>query len=297
MEFLFTWIEKYITIFLLFAVMSYMIPQETYRKYIRFFMELVFVLLLIAPIFSFFFEGKVQRAEHLPLFYGGDGAEGEGGGEPILSGRRVYGVCDARAGGGAGAGGRTVSLKKAFNYIRHMDKTQWLTVILVGVLLLVVAIPVNNGTKDGKADADGEEESAAESARREQQEYQEYLEQRLEDILKTMDGVGNVRVMITVKDKGEKVVAKDNTTSNSSTTSEDGLVSNDYSSESTTVYDGEDTPYETKELLPEVEGVVVVAEGAGNAAVETEIYETVMALFEVDAHKISVGKMRLQEGT
>ena len=95
----------------------------------------------------------------------------------------------------------------------------------------------------------------------------------------------------------EKVVAKDNTTSNSSTTSEDGLVSNDYSSESTTVYDGEDTPYETKELLPEVEGVVVVAEGAGNAAVETEIYETVMALFEVDAHKISVGKMRLQEGT
>ena len=117
-----------------------------------------------------------------------------------------------------------MSLKKAFNYIRHMDKTQWLTVILVGVLLLVVAIPVNNGTKDGKADADGEEESAAESARREQQEYQEYLEQRLEDILKTMDGVGNVRVMITVKDKGEKVVAKDNTTSNSSTTSEDGLV-------------------------------------------------------------------------
>ena len=190
-----------------------------------------------------------------------------------------------------------MSLKKAFNYIRHMDKTQWLTVILVGVLLLVVAIPVNNGTKDGKADADGEEESAAESARREQQEYQEYLEQRLEDILKTMDGVGNVRVMITVKDKGEKVVAKDNTTSNSSTTSEDGLVSNDYSSESTTVYDGEDTPYETKELLPEVERVVVVAEGAGNAAVETEIYETVMALFEVDAHKISVGKMRLQEGT
>ena len=51
-----------------------------------------------------------------------------------------------------------MSLKKAFNYIRHMDKTQWLTVILVGVLLLVVAIPVNNGTKDGKADADGEEE-------------------------------------------------------------------------------------------------------------------------------------------
>ncbi len=190
-----------------------------------------------------------------------------------------------------------MSLKRALNYIRHMNKTQWITVILVGVLLLVVAIPVNNGANQGAAGTDGTTDAETEDTPREQQEYQEYLEQRLEEILKTMDGVGNVQVMITVKDRGEKVVAKDNATSNSSTTSEDGLVSNDYTSESTTVYDGEDMPYETKELLPEVEGVVVVAEGAGNAAVETEIYETVMALFEVDAHKISVVKMRLQEGT
>lgn len=63
MEFLFSWIEKYITVFLLFVVMSYLIPRDTYRKYIRFFMELVFVLLLAAPVFSFFFHGKMEQAE------------------------------------------------------------------------------------------------------------------------------------------------------------------------------------------------------------------------------------------
>lgn len=63
MEFLFSWIEKYIVIFLLFAVMSYLIPQETYRKYIKFFMQLVFVLLLAAPIFSLLFEGKAEDGE------------------------------------------------------------------------------------------------------------------------------------------------------------------------------------------------------------------------------------------
>ena len=63
MEFVFSWIEKYIMIFLLFAVMSYLIPQDTYRKYIKFFMQLVFVLLLVTPVFSFLFQGKVKDGE------------------------------------------------------------------------------------------------------------------------------------------------------------------------------------------------------------------------------------------
>ena len=191
-----------------------------------------------------------------------------------------------------------MSLKKAVRYIKNMDKTQWITVILVGVLLLVVALPMDYGTGGDQGTTAGEDASSdSETTVSDQRSYQEYLEQRLENILETIEGVGDVQVMITVKDNGEKVVAKDSASSHSSTTSEDGLVSDDYTTESTTVYDGADEPYETKELLPEVEGVVVVAEGADDAAVETRIYQTVKALFQVEAHKISVVKMRLQEGT
>lgn len=188
-----------------------------------------------------------------------------------------------------------MNLKKIKYMLKNMGKTQWITVILVGVLLLVIAIPVSPDSDDsGEKPEEMTEEENVVSV---QTDYQEYLEQQLEEILETMDGVGKVRVMITVKDKGEKVVEKDNATSHSSTTSDNGIVSDNYTSDSTTVYDGEDTPYETKELLPEVEGVAVVAEGADDVTVEARIYQTVKALFQVDAHKISVVKMRVQEGT
>ena len=42
-----------------------------------------------------------------------------------------------------------------------------------------------------------------------------------------------------------------------------------------------------------VEGVVVVAEGAGSATVDKNILDVVMALFDVEVHKIKIVKMSL----
>ena len=44
-------------------------------------------------------------------------------------------------------------------------------------------------------------------------------------------------------------------------------------------------------LSPEIEGVLVVAEGAGNGTVNRTIVEIVQALFGVEAHKVKVVKM------
>ena len=46
-----------------------------------------------------------------------------------------------------------------------------------------------------------------------------------------------------------------------------------------------------KELEPEVEGVIVIALGCGNASVKQNILEAVQALFPVEAHKIKIMKM------
>ena len=78
-------------------------------------------------------------------------------------------------------------------------------------------------------------------------------------ILSDIDGVGAVRVMITLKDTGESVVEKD--VSNSYTSSTGDKEEQDTTYESVTVYDGEEEPYEAKEVLPKVEGVLVVAQG------------------------------------
>jgi len=85
------------------------------------------------------------------------------------------------------------------------------------------------------------------------------LEAQLKRVLSAMEGVGEVEVMITTE-----------TTSNSL--------------------------FETQSTGGKVQGVVVVAQGAGNASVDARISEAVKALFSVDVHKISIVKMRSQEG-
>lgn len=47
-----------------------------------------------------------------------------------------------------------------------------------------------------------------------------------------------------------------------------------------------------KTLTPEIEGVLVVAEGAGSGTVNKNITEIVQALFDVEAHKVKVVKMQ-----
>ncbi len=62
------------------------------------------------------------------------------------------------------------------------------------------------------------------------------------------------------------------------------------------VYDTGDTrqPYVICRQMPKIEGVVVVAQGGGNAKTVTEISNAVMSLFPVEAHKVVV-KMSVQD--
>lgn len=84
------------------------------------------------------------------------------------------------------------------------------------------------------------------------------LESQLESVLSAMEGVGKVKVMITTE--GQK-----------------------------------DSVFGTGNQGEKVCGVVVVAEGAGNATINKRISEAVKALFSIDVHKISIVKMRSQE--
>ena len=123
------------------------------------------------------------------------------------------------------------------------------------------------------------------------------MEGHLEGVLSQMAGVGDVTVMITLKSSAEKVVEKDveaqSETVTELTAREDATTQNSSHGEAT-VYDGdgsqEQAPYISKELSPQVEGVVVIASGGDNAVVKQNITEAVQALFGIDTHKIRIMK-------
>ncbi len=180
---------------------------------------------------------------------------------------------------------------------KGMDKTGWILLVLLGILLFVIAMPID-GKKEQEDDLVAEEgtdkkegQTCGEVAKGSQ------MEERLELALSNMDGVGKVRVMITYKDNGTQVVEKDKGGSSGSTVEEDTAGGtrkiSEKESEETTVYSagGDGEPFIAKELLPEIEGILIVAEGADKTVVKQNILKAVLALFPVEAHKIMVVKM------
>ena len=140
-------------------------------------------------------------------------------------------------------------------------KENFLVLLLLGVLLLVAAWPVekksrSTGTKSSMTDSalsflDYGESTNMENTR---ETYVVSLEHSLEELLSTMEGVGENKVMITLKPSTR----------------------NTYYSFASTM---------------EIEGVVVCAKGAANGKVAKNISEVIQALFGLEAHKIKIAKM------
>lgn len=187
-------------------------------------------------------------------------------------------------------------------------KDNLLVLILTGILLFIIALPTKNGGDDEAAEREntmsgretaaetgGPEESVQEQIR---SDYVADMERRLTEALSDMDQVGKVKVMITLKSSGELVVEKELPISRSETTETDAQggtrTVNTSETRENVVYTtegGNTTPYVVKTYVPEIEGVLVVAEGAGSGTVNRTITAIVQALFAVDAHKVMVVKM------
>ena len=58
---------------------------------------------------------------------------------------------------------------------------------------------------------------------------------------------------------------------------------------------GNSAPYVIKELEPEISGIVISCEGAGNKVVEASVLEAVQVLFGVSANHIKVLKMEVSK--
>ena len=193
------------------------------------------------------------------------------------------------------------------NAAKLFRKENLVVLVLAGILLFVIALPTKDsgdtgGAGGGLADSmtqkrETEVQGTADISSSEQA-YAADLERRLTDALADMEQVGRVKVMITLKSSSELVVERETPVSHSATTETDAQGGsrsiNTTDMEETVVYStngSSSEPYVIKTYVPEIEGVLVVAEGAGSGTVNRTVTEIVQALFGVEAHKVKVVKM------
>ena len=146
----------------------------------------------------------------------------------------------------------------------------------------------NDGSTDGGLQAAAKTVSAADP-------YEEELERRISELLSGVEGVGRAEVMVVLKSSEEKVIHVDKNSS-VSTTEEKGeggtsrIIKEEEISESAVMGNQSQSPIIEKELTPELSGIIISADGGGNAGVKAEISEAMEALLGLPVHKIKVLK-------
>ena len=172
-----------------------------------------------------------------------------------------------------------IEREKLQHLIENIGIPKLCLILLLGISLIIVSIPSGKTKKNTQST----ETTAKEDL------YVKKQERRLVNALKHVEGVGKVKVMITVNSSKEAVVNKDSPYEQSSSEKEKTVKED----EQTVLVeeDGKKVPYVIKEVEPVVEGVVVVAQGGGNDIIKNQIVEAVSVLFHISSYKVKVLKM------
>ena len=115
------------------------------------------------------------------------------------------------------------------------------------------------------------------------------IQTEMEEILAAMDGVGQVKVMLSVDSDGERQLAQDTQLSYSGDTS----APEDYSRKSETVRldgSGGDETVVVRRTWPTYRGALVVCQGGGSAEVRLAVTGAVSALTGLPTDRVTVAK-------
>lgn len=171
------------------------------------------------------------------------------------------------------------------------NKKQIENVVIFLVLLIIVIIVINSLFGEEKETV--KEGSKEVSISLEQNEND--LEKSLKNILSKISGVGSVDVMVSYSNTIMQVPmydTKENTTVVEESDKNGGIrKTKEVANEQSIIYEEKNSvkvPAIKQTIMPEVVGVIVVAEGAGSQVVKENIKNAVEAVVNISAHRIQV---------
>lgn len=174
-------------------------------------------------------------------------------------------------------------------------------IVLFIIILIITVLAINNmwSSDDNKTKIqDNNIVSDKTLAKIEENQTSDDLEKKLEDILSSIEGVGDVKVLIKYSESSTVVAMYNETTSESTTQENDGGGGNKNISESEnkkeivyTDVNGESKPITEKVVMPTIVGAIITAQGAKNANTKSSIVSAVEAVTGLAVHKIQVFEM------
>ncbi|KEH95915.1 stage III sporulation protein AG [Clostridium massiliodielmoense] len=203
----------------------------------------------------------------------------------------------------------TDRVKKSLKDKNGKDYTKKLVLLaIVGVFCIIASnifktpntVKVNSKNKDNISENEQKEVKNINSTKNnEMSDEEKEIEEKLKDTLENIDGVGKVKVMVYFKG-GEEQIPAINVNDSTSLTEEkdtDGgtrKVTQKNDGKTIVMMNTEKgtEPFVVKKNKPEVSGVCVVAEGAGDNLIKLQIHKAVVNLFDLKEKDVNVYSMK-----
>ena len=193
-----------------------------------------------------------------------------------------------------------MDFKKLKNEVSKLFKNKYMgnilaVLLVIGFILIAITI-LAPGLLNGKNEVLTEENNTKVNTTVSTYEDKQKIE--LTNILRKIDGVGEVDVMINFESGEEKVAAYDSTNQTTKTEETDtngGKRVSDQQNDTTKVVmsseSGGNSPVILKTYKPKVIGVVITAEGAESSKVRYDIEKAVSSLYGISVEKVKVYPM------
>lgn len=185
-----------------------------------------------------------------------------------------------------------VDIKELFQKLSSSNTKRNIFVVagLLGIALIFASTFITPSDiaeqTDQTADTDANEVS---------EEYSRVLEQRLTEIISEIDGVDNVRIMITMDSTVEDIYAIEKSIDDQiKTDSDNGKSTSDNHYKEEDVYvaiknrDGSESLVLLKQIMPKIRGVLVVCDGGDNTVVQEKVTKAVSSVLNISSGKVYV---------
>jgi len=187
-----------------------------------------------------------------------------------------------------------VDLNKLKQKILKADNKTIQDLMVIFIIGLIILIGASIFLKPKPTNKDSDKQMVVKQVTND--DYASQLELELKNILSKIHGAGNVDVLVTL-DSDEEVVAATDTVQSETTTNEkdsNGGTRTTIQSETNNkivtsqTTSGENQPMILKKVMPEIRGVVVVADGAKDSNVQYELMTSVETALGIPAYKVKV---------